>query len=81
MEGSDFMKTITKINYPNLRAEMSRLGIKQIDIAKLLGVREATISEKMNGKSTFDIDEAFLIKKTFFPNLTIDYLFSNDTVA
>lgn len=60
---------------------MSRLGIKQIDIAKLLGVREATISDKMNGKSTFDIDEAFLIKKTFFPDLTIDYLFSNDSVA
>lgn len=78
------MNTITRINYPNLRAEMSRLGIKQIDIAKLLEVREATISDKMNGKSNFDIDEAFLIKKTFFPDLTIDYLFSNnanDTVA
>lgn len=70
-----------KVNYPNLRAEMSRNGIKQNDIARLLGVREATISEKMNGKSTFDIDEAFLIKRTFFPELSVDYLFSNNTVA
>lgn len=75
------MKTITKINYPNLRAEMSRNGVKQTDIAKLLGVREVTVSKKMNGKSAFDINEAFLIKETFFPDLTIDYLFSDDTIA
>lgn len=73
------MKTLKKNKYPNLRAEMSRIGIKQADIAELLGIREVTVSKKMNGKSTFDIDEAFLIKKTFFPNLSLDYLFSDDT--
>jgi len=73
------MLTIKKNKYPNLRAEMSRIGIKQIDIAKLLGVGEATISNKMKGKSKFDINEAFLIKKTFFPNLSLDYLFYDDT--
>lgn len=75
------MRTLKKNKYPNLRAEMSRVGIKQTDIAKLLGVREATISKKMNGKSAFDINEAFLIKETFFSDLTIDYLFSDDTIA
>ena len=73
------MKTLRKNKYPNLRAEMSRIGIKQTDIAELLGIRNVTVSKKMNGKSTFDIDEAFLIKKTFFPNLSLDYLFSDDT--
>lgn len=73
------MRTLKKNKYPNLRAEMSRIGIKQADIAELLGIREVTVSKKMNGKSTFDIDEAFLIKKTFFPNLSLDYLFSDDT--
>ena len=71
------MKTLRKNKYPNLRAEMSRIGIKQADIAELLGIREVTVSKKMNGKSTFNIDEAFSIKKTFFPNLSLDYLFSD----
>jgi len=71
------MRTLKKNKYPNLRAEMSRIGIKQADIAELLGIREVTVSKKMNGKSTFNIDEAFLIKKTFFPNLSLDYLFSD----
>lgn len=71
------MKTLRKNKYPNLRAEMSRIGVKQADIAELLGIREVTVSKKMNGKSTFGIDEAFLIKKTFFPNLSLDYLFSD----
>lgn len=73
------MTTVKKNKYPNLRAEMSRIGIKQVDIAKLLGVGEATVSNKMKGKSTFDIDEAFLIRENFFPNLSLDYLFSDDT--
>ena len=73
------MRTLKKNKYPNLRAEMSRIGIKQADIAELLGIREVTVSKKMNGKSTFDIDEAFLIKETFFSNLSLDYLFSDDT--
>lgn len=71
------MDVIARNKHPNLRAEMSRIGIRQRDIAKLLGVSELTVSKKMNGKSSFTIDEAFLIQKTFFPNLSLDYLFSN----
>lgn len=67
--------------YVNLKAEMARFGIKQIDLANLLKVREATISEKMNGKSVFDLDEAFKIKLAFFPNLSLDYLFSKEVVV
>ena len=73
------MDVIARNKHPNLRAEMSRIGIRQKDIAKLLGVSELTVSKKMNGKSSFTIDEAFLIQKTFFPNLSLDYLFSDDT--
>ncbi|MEK4283251.1 helix-turn-helix domain-containing protein [Ureibacillus sp. FSL K6-0165] len=62
--------------YPNLKAEMARYGVRQVDIANLLGVREGTVSDKMNGKSVFDIDEAFKIKMKFFPHLLLDYLFS-----
>lgn len=65
--------------YANLKAEMARYGIKQQDIARLLNVREATISEKINGKTTFDIDEAFKIKYKFFPKLSLEYLFARNS--
>lgn len=67
--------------YVNLKAEMARCGVKQIELAKLLDVREGTISDKINGKSTFDIEEAFKIKKTFFPELSLDYLFSKSNLV
>lgn len=67
--------------YPNLEAEMARYGVKQKDIAELLKKRTATISEKMNGKSKFDIDEAYAIKKAFFPNCMLDYLFNRESVV
>lgn len=65
--------------YVNLKAEMARRGIKQIELANLLDVREATISEKINGKYTFDIDEALKIKNAYFHSISIEYLFSKDT--
>lgn len=71
------MDVKARIKHPNLRAELSRNGIKQKDVAKLLGVSELTVSKKINGKTSFTIDEAFLIQKTFFPNFTVDYLFSD----
>jgi len=61
--------------YPNLEAEMARIGIKGKDLAKVLKVRDATIYDKLNGKFSFTLDEAMKIKKTFFPNHSIEYLF------
>lgn len=64
--------------YPNLEAEMARLGLKRKDLAAALGVRSATIYDKLNGKYQFTLNEAKIIKETFFPNLTLDYLFSSE---
>lgn len=61
--------------YKNLEVEMTRNGILKKGIAKCLGVREATLSNKMNGKSTFTLDEALKIKNTYFSGMTIEYLF------
>lgn len=61
--------------YRNLKAEMVRNKISNKDIADLLGLRAATISDKINGKFPFKLCEAFKIKNNFFPSLTIDYLF------
>lgn len=59
----------------NLRAEMAREGVTMVDISKALGLRYATISDKINGKSRFYYDEAVRVKDLFFPDCTIEYLF------
>lgn len=61
--------------YMNLRAEMVRSNIDMLDIAKHLSVRYATVCDKMNGKYRFYYDEALEIKKKFFPDYSLEYLF------
>lgn len=64
--------------YRNLEAEMVRNGIYRKDLAKLLNVRYATVVQKLNGRYKFNLDEAFNIKNTYFPNFDIEYLFKAD---
>lgn len=64
--------------FNNLNAEMARNGVTKKDIAKLLGVRYATVIDKTNGKSRFYYDEVLKIQKEFFPNCTIEYLFESE---
>lgn len=64
--------------YRNLEAEMVRNGIYRKDLAKLLNVRYATVVQKLNGRYKFNLDEAFDIKNSYFPNFSIEYLFSTD---
>lgn len=64
--------------YRNLEAEMVRMGVYRKDVAKSLGVRYATVVQKLNGKYRFSLDEAFAIKEKFFPNLSLEYLFEAD---
>jgi len=64
--------------HKNLKAEMAREGITISDIAEFLGVRHATISDKVNGKFRFYYDEAIKIKNHFFPNCSLEYLFENE---
>jgi DNA-binding XRE family transcriptional regulator len=63
--------------YPNLRAEMARYGVKPRDLAKALDITRKSIDNKMacKTKSGFGLDEAVLIRNTFFPELKIDDLF------
>lgn len=64
--------------YPNLDAEMARKGLKRKDLAWMFKDRTATVSDKLNGKSPILIDEAFRIKETYFPDLSLDYLFEKE---
>lgn len=64
--------------YKNLRAEMAREGITMVDISEFLGVRYATVNDKVNGKYRFYYDEALKIKRQFFPKCSLEYLFEKD---
>ncbi len=64
--------------YRNLEAEMAREGITRKDLAETLGVRYATIIDKMKGRYSFTLDEAFKIRNEYFPNLSFEYLFETE---
>ncbi|MDO5517962.1 MAG: helix-turn-helix transcriptional regulator [Clostridium sp.] len=61
----------------NLKTEMNRKNIKRRDMAEFLGVRLATLCDKLNGRYSFKINEAFKIQQRYFPELTIEYLFQS----
>ena len=61
--------------FPNLRAEMARKNIKPINISSALNITYDSAINKLNLKSDFTRAEIFKIRDTFFPNLTLDYLF------
>ena len=61
--------------YFNLEAEMSRSGIKNDDIAKVIDKDERTVRNKKAGITPFTFNETILIRDKFFPKLTLEYLF------
>lgn len=63
--------------YLNLKCELLKKGITYKQIAKLLGLGEKTIYNKINGNSEFTFSEVKKIKQTLFPDLTLEYLFEN----
>ena len=68
------MKTPT-IKYENMRVEMARKGIGVQDIAKCLDKNRDTVGRKLARKSPLQLDEAFIIRDTFFADCDISYLF------
>ena len=64
--------------YENLKIEMTRQDISQRELAALLNVHENTIKNKLDGKSSFTIEEAFKIKMAKFPQCELKYLFKNN---
>ena len=64
--------------YKNLEAEMVRENITRKDLANLLNVRYATIIDKLKGRYSFTLDEAFKIRNKYFPYLSFEYLFETE---
>lgn len=70
-----------KRTYPNLMAEMSRIGLSQGAVADKLYINKGTMSAKLNHPQRLLLREAILIRDHFFPDMTLDYLFDTlDTV-
>ncbi len=67
--------------YKNLLNSMKSKNITLTQLSELLNVRLATISDKVNGKSRFYFDEAIKIKKVFFPEYEVEFLFEFDEEA
>lgn len=60
----------------NLEAEMARTHVKKVDIARLLNISTRTVYGKIHDQSKFTTSEAIKIQKTYFPELSIEYLFA-----
>lgn len=61
--------------YANLVSEMAKKAITKRNVAEVLQVHENTLKNKLDGKSKFNIEEGFVIRQHFFPDLSIEYLF------
>lgn len=64
--------------YPTLAGEIAKRGIKKCVLASRAGMSDRVLRNKMAGKSPFSIQEALAIKNEFFPDFTVDDLFSQD---
>ena len=64
--------------YVNLEAEIARKGVAKKEIAETLGVRLATVYDKLKGKYPFTLDEALKMKDKYFPEFTLEYLFYSE---
>lgn len=56
-------------------------GVALVDIADLLGVDSRTVRSKIDGVSDFKFGETVAIKKAFFPEYELEYLFSERSEA
>lgn len=65
--------------YPNLKAECARKNITNRMLAKCANCHENTIGNYYSDKdnSRISVEVAFKIRKTFFPELSLEYLFKN----
>lgn len=64
----------------NLMAEMARKGLFNKDLAETIGRDEKSISNKILCKTEFTRKEMVAIKKAYFPDCTLDYLFEQTEV-
>ncbi len=65
------------MKYPELVGEMAKKKVTNGSMAKLLGLHPNSIYYKFN-EGSFSVEEATLIRDTFFPDMSIEKLFHTD---
>lgn len=66
--------------FPNLSAEMAKRNVSIEDISKLLDLHRNSVANKINGKSSFPINEAFKVYNEFFREEDMEYLFKKEKI-
>lgn len=64
--------------YPNLEAEMARKKLTNGECASVCNISEKSFSSKRCGRTDFTLREIKILQKHFFPNCTLEYLFSDE---
>lgn len=57
---------------------MAKKKVTKEEIAKLLNIHWNSVANKINGISTFSVEEATKIKNAFFPEWKIEELFKKE---
>lgn len=63
----------------NLQAEMARKNLKNKEVADSIKVDVKTLNNKISGRTRFFVNEALAIRDSFFPGMTFEYLFEEDS--
>ena len=61
--------------YPNVNAELGRLGWSKKDLSIKTGIRYMTLVDKLNGKYPLLLGETIKIKSALGVSESLDYLF------
>lgn len=64
--------------FPNLRAEIARRNLSVAGLARLIGMKQTTMSDKYHGRSNFSLDDAIKIKEALGLDMSIEELFQKD---
>lgn len=62
----------------NLKEALRQKHITVDMVATLLGIHRNTASSKVNGTTEFTVQEALMIKDSFFPEYELSYLFQKN---
>ena len=69
---------MSEVKVKNLEAEMKRNKISRSYIANLLGLSYRTIHSRFNGETEWGYSECIKVRDTYFPDMSLDYLFKTE---
>ncbi len=64
-----------EVIFPELEAGLAGKGIMKKEVCQLLNIMPRTLSNKLSGVSHFTVEEAILIQKQWFSDMTVNELF------